>query len=137
MKMSVLGCMTDPFGIRKQFHHAPEADGGLPSRVSPESRGIAYSGYRTSAEKCLVLDDVIAPIEVDAPEGDFRELLDSVRFAGRDDIVSGRIVSDHANHRVDEVRCITPVRLRRQVANHQLLLRTLFDTRSGTDNFLR
>ena len=79
--------------------------------------------------KRLVVANVVAPVEADVLEGCGDELLDSVRLAGRDDVVVRLVGLEHQPHRPHVVAGEAPVPLGGEVAEPQLLLEPEADRR--------
>ena len=100
-----------------------DTDGAQPSFVAG-FRGIADEVVQLSlaALERLVDAHVRAPVEAHVRKGDFDELADTVQLAGRDDVVVRLVLLHHQPHRLDIVARVSPVALRIEIAEHELLL---------------
>jgi len=79
----------------------------------------------------LVGHDVVAVIEPQPAEGQVTELADGHAFAGRNDVVVGLLLLKHQPHRPHVVAGKTPVTLRVEIAEVELVLQAELDAGGG------
>ena len=89
------------------------------------------------SQEALVDDDMLLPVEPRCLEGQPAQLADLVRLPRRDDEVVGRVLLDHEPHGAHVVGGVAPVALGVEVAERQLLVEVVRDTRHTVGHFAR
>ena len=114
-----------PFDVAVDHHgdQPGEIDRGRPAEILAGFRGIADQVVDLSGPEELWVDvDVLPPVEAGVAERHLDEVADGMALAGRHDVVVGRRLLEHEPHRADVVPGKSPVAVRLEVAEVELLL---------------
>ena len=95
-----------------------------------------YVNFCRANQLCIDFD-VIAPIEPDGIEGDFKHVADTVGFTGGQNVVIGFCLLQHEPHRIYVVSGESPIALRVEISHQKFATEPATDSRNLVSNFSR